>query len=764
MPYSTLNDLPQQVRATLSLDEQGQWLDTFNRVFEQTGDEEKSTLAAWGMVRKDRARGGRSWIAVNQNDDGTVIVKGWGMKFTGVDDPDFYGTHFSTLTELLAEYYRDAPLWYEHGLDLDYGYKPIGRRHAVEIYAFGVWAEHILFPDHPLYTRTLHEIENGELSYSSDSILHYVDQGTNMANGEIRMWPLAGWSLTKHPAEPGLGPVTLDGMAATVQEVVNASARRIELDGDTVLTLTSCKSVYSPQRDPTVPADIPPETDDPEAREAQRDDGPQIAQPHDATPSISFRFSEGHDMTPEALRALADFFGVDATPEAVRAEMDTLIANLSGDEHDLDVDALRAALSIDAEDGQDALVRELTSMRALLDAEPEPEPAQQRSTYNFHALRTARSLTQRGNDAMPRHIPRGNGDQRGARSRSLHMPSVNTGQRAPSVEDAVLAALGVKPQGFRNATLSDVRARVFQMDRAAKADSGAGITGAFVLNAEVSQTIMEPLVNKLVLFQAGATKYPMPGVDSVTVRKQVGEPGAYWAAENTEVEQQDDINWAVATLNLKELRAPTRWPNRWLRNALGGVEGMIRNSIENSMRLKLEKSALYGTGSRPAGAGHTGAEPLGVRYTDGVTITDKSGAALDVDDLGTAVGTLEDNNIEESNTWGWISRPSLFRGFEYMKDADGRPIMRNSWMDGVVAQSLVNYDYHKTSQVPLTASKTDLFFGDWQELVIGIGMDIELVVSEHRYIDTNETFVMGVGYFDTALMWSEAFHIHTNCG
>jgi HK97 family phage major capsid protein len=771
MPYSTISDLPAQVRDLLSPDEQAQWLAVFNRVLEQTGDEEKALLAAWGAVRKARAAGRA--MTLEHTVDGTVLVKGWGMKFTGVDDPDSYGTHFSTLTNLLAEYYQDAPLWYEHGLDLDYGYKPIGKRRVVEIYGFGVWAVHELFTDHPLYERTRREIEAGQLSYSSDSILHYVDQGTNMANGEIRMWPLAGWSLTKQPAEPGLGPVTLDGMQATIQDVVNSPARRMPVeDGRVIVTLTSCKSVYDPQRDPTVAAVSSPD-DDSQAREAHESGGQQSSDSH---------ISEGTIMNPEALRALADFFGVDATPDAVRASMDTMIAALRGeDEHDVDAEALRMALSIDDDAGDEAVITELASLRAQLDADDEPDDSEAdtdapdvapesdtdvpaRSTYNYHALRTARSVLDTppaGNPPMPHHVPRGG--QRAARSRALHAPHVNMGVRAPAVEDAVLAALGVTPPNFRRATLPQARARLFQLDRAAKAGSDAGPQGAWVLHQEIAADILAPLVDRLVLFQAGAFRWPMGGIDSLTVRKQVGLPGAYWTAEDTAVEG-DDVNWATAQLTLKELRAPTTWPNRWLRNVLPQVEGMLRDSIEKAMRLKLEYSALYGTGSRPADGKSTGMEPLGVRYTDGVTITDKAGAALDVDDLATAQGTLEDANVDESETWGWLSRPSLFRQFEYMKDANGHPIMRESWMDGVRAQSLVNYPYHKTNQVPLSGGQTDLFFGDWQELVVGMGQDVELVVSEHRYIDQNATFVMGVAYVDTAVMWSEAFHIHTNCG
>ena len=40
-----------------------------------------------------------------------------------------------------------------------------------------------------------------------------------------------------------------------------------------------------------------------------------------------------------------------------------------------------------------------------------------------------------------------------------------------------------------------------------------------------------------------------------------------------------------------------------------------------------------------------------------------------------------------------------------------------------------------------------------------MGMDVELLVSAERYIDQNQTFVMGVAYVDTALGYPEAFSV-----
>ena len=86
-------------------------------------------------------------------------------------------------------------------------------------------------------------------------------------------------------------------------------------------------------------------------------------------------------------------------------------------------------------------------------------------------------------------------------------------------------------------------------------------------------------------------------------------------------------------------------------------------------------------------------------------------------------------------------------------------------MDGVTAQTLVDYPYFKTNQVGKDGSgNSTLFFGDWQELVVGVGEDLEMVVSEHQYASFNQTLIMGIAYVDWAVMYPEAFHIHTDVG
>jgi len=171
-----------------------------------------SALAATGRVTKRRILGLKS-------ENGASIVQGWGLLFTNKTDLDLQETYFDEGTQLMLDFYKDAALWKEHGEDPDYGIQPIGKRVKAVLYPRGVWVEHTLFTDHPLYERTLRELDNGELAYSSDSLGHLVEKGYDERDGRLAFWPIAGWSLTKNPAEPALGAVTLKQFAKALKSV-----------------------------------------------------------------------------------------------------------------------------------------------------------------------------------------------------------------------------------------------------------------------------------------------------------------------------------------------------------------------------------------------------------------------------------------------------------------------------------------------------------------------------------------------------------------
>lgn len=178
------------------------WQRTYDQVLADTGDETKAYLAALGQVRR-----GQYGMATKARKDGLqVYTEGWGLAYGDPRLSDTDHQYFAPDTDFMLEYFPCSPLFYEHGDDPTYGSMPIGKRVSWQVYQYGVWFVHELDMEHPLINRTLKELDNGELSHSSDSIWHYVARGLK-PDGKLSVWPAAGQSLVRHPAELGLGVV-----------------------------------------------------------------------------------------------------------------------------------------------------------------------------------------------------------------------------------------------------------------------------------------------------------------------------------------------------------------------------------------------------------------------------------------------------------------------------------------------------------------------------------------------------------------------------
>ena len=186
---------------SLSPEEEATWLRNFTEYLPRINDLDRTMMLADGAV----TRANRS-LAVKAS-GGKVYVEGWAMLFSDAERLDLQDTYFPPDTETLLDYYANAPLFWEHGN----GDMPVGKRSGYKLYpGVGIWLEHELDATHPRYKQTLADIEAGRLSYSTDSMSHYVEEGYNPQDGELALWPVAACSLTRQPAEPGVIPRSVE--------------------------------------------------------------------------------------------------------------------------------------------------------------------------------------------------------------------------------------------------------------------------------------------------------------------------------------------------------------------------------------------------------------------------------------------------------------------------------------------------------------------------------------------------------------------------
>lgn len=666
--------------------EKSLWEKTYHIIFSETADADKAYLASRGAVSRFRV------VGMKMNGD-TPVIAGWAMLFTDADQKDLTGTYFDDMTKTLTEYYPQAPLFYEHGQDASYKARPIGKRSSLKVYPHGLWMEHDLHPDDPQFSRTVGEIERGELAYSTDSIPQYVRTGYKPSDGRLGVWPVAACALTKKPAEPGLGPVGFVELQKTFKSIA---------DGGTL------------------------EADNSE----QVQDGPEQAV--DGAKAMLAR-TESQTRQPEItmhrethLHNMAKAYGCEPTPEAVRKALDTHISEMKAYGH---VDpALKEAMGMpDSATPEDA-EKALDSMYSAAMSAPS------RQLSHLAELHGAqKSITVGENQDMPY--------QTNGKSRTEYS-SVN-------VNFGAKATLGTM--------LDDLRTGKSQ-------SYSLGPTGGYILRQEVAAEILPYLRSKLVLHKMGCKIWEMQGATSLTIPKTTSGTTGYWVGEGQTI---TDSQLALETVTLfpKPVAAMIIVPNIYLQNSFVNYEAVARDDITYQLERAIELAAFYGTGG-VSGTNNSGAQPLGLMNDTRITTTTlaTNGRAPTFNDLIQCAQRLATANVEESPSWGTVFSPRTMYEFASLTTTTGEPLLRERMMD-TEDKKIIGYPYEATTlvnnaqTVGTSTTSSNVFFGDWRYLSLGISNQLEIKIVDQLYANRLQTAIIASTYVDIAVTYKEGFQI-----
>lgn len=684
------------------------WLSTYREAFDETYDPLKAELAAWGAVNRHYK------VKPYKSADGRVLVAGWGMLFTDVSARDVDQQFFDQATKTFIET-SGTTLWYDHGRDPAYGLDPIGRRVETIVYPRGIWTVHELYPDHPQFARTVQEINDGLLTLSSDTLPQYARQGWDPVTGRLGVWPIAGWSLTKTPAEPGLGPVTIADFALAVKSAMQAEAR--EAQSRAAITATS-------------------------------------------HPIRTLSPTENSTMNPllTALAAFfaipADFAGVKSATEGLVGKMKTLDPKKSDGmtpegapvEGLPDMTQLRAALGLPADAENAAVVARLQEMLTMLTEAEAAVPAGMSAgkSFDFKALADATAFAAKSapaqEDDLPYNVPTGkstNGDSRNPATRHVATP-IGRAEK-PSLAGLVLGMLSGKSE--------------FAMK---SMGYSIGPNGGYLTGAEIASEMIELFRAQAIVMKLGATFIPMDGIETLTYRKQVGGATATYRGEGQQGNQSKP-QFGTVQLQLKELVAGTRINRRLLRNTQAQVEQLVRKDLQTAIELRADLAALRGSGGIPNDTGASGAEPRGISNTTGVTTTalGANGAVPTIKNFVDAWGRIEDANVPSSQTWGAAMSPRTRRTLENLTDTTGQLLDVARWTQG--------HKVETTTQIPNNLSVgtsndcSEVYVGDWQYLIVGMGQNIEVAVDESIYRLEGEIYIEATMMHDVGVSQPTAF-------
>jgi HK97 family phage major capsid protein len=683
------------------------WLDTFIEAYNETRDEEMALLAASGRVTKRHILGLKSV----KTDDGAPVVAGWGLLFTDRDDLDLQETYFDDDTQLLLDMYQHAPLFYEHGEDPRYGVQPIGQRIKTILYSRGVWVEHVLFPDHPLFARTLRELENGDLAYSSDSLGHLVEKEYDDRDGRLGFWALAGWSLVHDPAEPALGAVTLKQFAKALKSAAR-EARTQE---------NAMQAISTP------------------------DQTPQTGVSRNMDPKQIF----------EALAAALNL-PPDVSPEALGDAVESAIASFATSP-DAVMSAHQAAGGKDDEtpnpDDLAEKMRGLYKMACPQKDDAPPPPPEPIPAMSVGALKTAFDIASKAapsrGSAMPFAVNPNKGNPRENDQR--HAPYLHKGIKDPGLYET-----------YKDMFSQRMGMPTTYIGKGAKAMSYAtGPAGGYVLNQEVSDQILDPLRAEAVVLKLGARQEDLDGVQVKMVPAMQSAPDAYWVGEGQTVTDSQP-QYRMITLVPKPLASLVLRPFNFFKNMTPNAESQLREQIQKSLALKIDYAAMLGTGGAAASP-NTGTSPVGLLNQSGVTNTvlATDGRQPTIQDLIGMQKRIDAANVPAGGKRGWAFHSSVRHVFTGMSDSTGNPILRESWGDDENAK-ILGFPFGTSNQIPTnvttgTNSNTSyIFYGDWSLMVVGMTTTVELVLDQ-TYAATLQQGLLAYIYVDVQLDYSQAF-------
>ena len=248
--------------------------------------------------------------------------------------------------------------------------------------------------------------------------------------------------------------------------------------------------------------------------------------------------------------------------------------------------------------------------------------------------------------------------------------------------------------------------------------------GGFLIPEQYAAEIIPLLYPKAVVRKLGARSLPLTN-GNLNMPKMLGGASSYYLGENMDAKSSQP-NFGNVRLSAKKLVTLVPISNDLIRSTSPESDRMVRDDMIRSMALKEDWAAMYGTGTEYV--------PRGIYNVDGIT-TQNFSALPDSDSMAAEfVGKLMTKNIDW-NSVGWIFNGFVWNLLYNLKTTTGVYLHRDELNKGL----FLGYPYAISNQIKVdnTANaKTDIFFGDFSEFIIGQDMNLEIFASnEATYND-----------------------------
>ncbi|MFI7220584.1 phage major capsid protein [Micromonospora maritima] len=276
--------------------------------------------------------------------------------------------------------------------------------------------------------------------------------------------------------------------------------------------------------------------------------------------------------------------------------------------------------------------------------------------------------------------------------------------------------------------------------------------------------IIDRARNLAAVIRAGAEIVPMDA-KQVQIGRLTGDPTAAFRTEGSTITASDPT-FDNVTLDSKTMSALVVGSLEWFQDA-PNADQVVTEAIAQAIALQLDLVSLYGSITTGAGSINlpTPPNPRGVL---GALLAVASSSVLGAATNGTTqtalsywneildlLFTVRDYN-EEPTALIWNSKAA--RQYAKAYDSTGQPLALPA--DVAAIQRLTTNQIPSYTQGTMTSRATDVFAGDWRQLLIGQRLELTIQVLTERYAESGQIGIVAHWRGDVQVARPRAFAVY----
>jgi len=262
-------------------------------------------------------------------------------------------------------------------------------------------------------------------------------------------------------------------------------------------------------------------------------------------------------------------------------------------------------------------------------------------------------------------------------------------------------------------------------------EAGVPSAGGFGIPQPLAAKVIEALYANVVIEKVGVSRLPLVN-GRLDMSRMDTSASVGWVGELPSSAPTQPV-FGQVSLAAKKLYAISEISNSLLRYNSVSIDSWVAKDLQRQFRIALDSAAFYGAGTQytPAGLSNLGVQTLGSSTTALTQTTPREMLTL-----------LKAANIEMTNV-AWAMSPAMESWLMNLKTTTGAWI----FMDEMTSRgTLCGYKYFVSTSISYTDTTTDyadLWLGDFDYFMWGVGLDMELRMSQ------DATFVSGGTTYST---------------